>query len=121
MDSLKDYLHILGKIHLRNGIQNAEMLVMGPHFVASAVRYLPSTLRERRIQESWLRFLSVINELMNQNYPMVTELSIAFEPEEKRLITTSSQQLLQIQKQWGIERIAKKLRKAWSKEQGKVL
>ena len=55
LDSLKDYLHILGKIHRRNGIQNHEMLVMGPHFVASAVRYLPSTLRDRRIQGKSLK------------------------------------------------------------------
>lgn len=54
LDSVKDYLHILGKIHQRNGIENHEMLVMGPHFVASAVRYLPSTLRERRIQGTYV-------------------------------------------------------------------
>jgi hypothetical protein len=26
------------------------MLLIGPHFVASAVRYIPSTLREKQIQ-----------------------------------------------------------------------
>ena len=44
--------------------QNCEMLVFGPHFVASAMYYLPSPLREKSTQESWLKLFSVITEIM---------------------------------------------------------
>ena len=139
LDSVKDYLHILGKIHQRNGIENHEMLVMGPHFVASAVRYLPSTLRERRIQgtyvvpfsenwctrksswfenaipESWLRFFTVIMKLMSN--PM--ELSPGLSSEERNLITNCSKQLLEIQQVLGPQKLNRKFQKVWSKEQGK--
>ena len=40
------------------------MLVFGPHFVASAMYYLPSPLREKSTQLSWIKFFSVITDIM---------------------------------------------------------
>ena len=70
--------------------------MIGPHFVASAVRCLPSPLRDRCIQESWLKFFSVITELMMSSasgYP--TELSITLSTKEKELLKSSIQRLIQ--------------------------
>lgn len=83
LESVTEYLKVLGKIHHQNGILNHEMLVIGPHFVACSVRYLPSTLRERRIQESWLHFFAVIMELMHNGYP---DVEVTLSPAEKALV-----------------------------------
>ena len=110
------------------------MLVMGPHFVASAVRYLPSTLRERPIQgtlnqltklmlklielilESWIRFFAVIMKLMSHPIELSTELN----SDEKTLIVTCSKQLLEIQKVLGPQMMQQKFQKVWSREAGEL-
>ena len=70
--------------------------MIGPHFVASAVRCLPSPLRDRCIQESWLKFFSVITELMMSSASgYQTELSITLSSQEKEFLCSSIRKLLQ--------------------------
>ena len=71
LQSVAEYLEVLGRIHHKVGIQvqlykrlhskysqfldrihfqDFELTLLAPHFMASATRYIPSELRDRRTQ-----------------------------------------------------------------------
>ena len=63
--------------------QMSELLLLGPYFVSAAVTVLPSHLRERKIQESWLKLFQMISGLMKRGYP---EVEYRLDDQEKAIL-----------------------------------